>query len=875
MASIHQTGENQYVTLTTDKSTDLICHPPFDSAYITIKPIASVCTMKKTVVHCAFLFFAKPSTGNAYLFLGARKLTTIQRQLQAALSIVSEGIVFQNAEGQIVECNAAAERILGLSADQMKGKTSMDPGWYSISEDGSPLPGNEHPAMVTLRTGMPIRNFVFGVGSYDRARRWISVNTDPIYGESGAIELVVACFADVTAQREQSRSLEVIVNASQLGTWDWNIHSGRVKYNQQWARMLGYDQSEIQPSIDAWEQLLRPESRSQTWKHVREHLEGRTDEYRQEMQLLHRDGSYRWILSVGRVISRDVDNHPQRMVGIHIDISESKKIEAELRTLTGRYEASIAGASDGLWDHDFERNHEWYSMRFWTLLGYPDSGPFPPNSHQSFVNHLHPDDLNATKLAIQKSRQDGTPYDHQYRLRLLDGSYRWFASRGAVQFNDQGKVVRMSGTIRDIHELKLAETALLEANQAAKAANTAKSEFLANMSHEIRTPMTAILGFADLLSAEDWNSSNANQKREYIETIQRNGEHLLELINDILDISKIEADKIVLERLVLPLSELLQNVATTLAVKSKSKGIELHLDIASDVPAFIQSDPVRLRQILVNLIGNAIKFTEQGSVTIRVRVDQSLGHLLISIVDTGIGLTDKQIEKMFGAFEQADPSTTRKYGGSGLGLRISKRLAELLGGDIVIESKYGSGSTFTLRLDKSSYEVTASTSDGRAIPATKSSQNTLNQPAMALSGLRILLVEDGPDNQRLISFILRKAGAIVEVADNGKVAIELLTSDGTLDGELRLPEPYQLIVSDIQMPEIDGYSLARILAAKGSRLPIIALTAHAMSDELQNCLNSGFSAYASKPIDKESLIALCHTWGHSLETPHSDAASSP
>jgi len=638
--------------------------------------------------------------------------------------------------------------------------------------------------------------------------------------------------------------------------------------------MLGYELSEIQPGIEALEQLLRPESRIQTWKHIREHLEGRTDEYRHEMQLLHRDGSYRWILAVGRVISRDVDNQPQRMVGIHIDISESKKIEAELRTLTGRYEASIAGASDGLWDHDFEREHEWYSMRFWTLLGYPDSGPFPPNSHQSFVNHLHPNDLNATKIAIQKSRHEGTPYDHQYRLRLLDGSYRWFASRGAVQFNDQGKVVRMSGTIRDIHELKLAEKALLEANQAAKAANTAKSEFLANMSHEIRTPMTAILGFADLLSAEDWNPSNTNQKREYIETIQRNGEHLLELINDILDISKIEAGKIVLERLVLPLSELLQNVAKTLAVKSKSKGIELNLDIATDVPNFIQSDPVRLRQVLVNLIGNAIKFTERGSVTIRVRLDKNLGCLLISIVDTGIGLTDKQIEKMFGAFEQADPSTTRKYGGTGLGLRISKRLAELLGGDIVIESKFGSGSVFTLRLEKSAHEVATFDTNTNASLVSNASPSVSHQPAMALSGLRILLAEDGPDNQRLISYVLRKAGAYVEVADSGKIAIEKLTCDGTLDGNLQIPEPFQLIISDIQMPEIDGYSLARILAVKGSRLPIIALTAHAMSDELQNCLNSGFSAYASKPIDKESLIALCHTWGRSIAPFHPDAAPS-
>ncbi len=785
----------------------------------------------------------------------------LERQLKAALAVVSEGIVFQDATGQIVECNSAAERILGLTADQLKGKTSLDPNWYSVREDGGPLPGEDHPAMVTIRTGQPVRNFVFGVGSRDRARRWISVNTDPIFSESGELEFVVACFMDVTAQREQSRSLEVIVNASELGTWDWNIPSGRVQYNVHWAKMLGYDLSEIEPRIDAWEKLLTPSSRAQAWGKVREQLDGRTDEYRNELQLLHRDGTYRWVLAVGRVISRDIDGSAQRMVGIHIDISESKRLEAEQRLLTERYEAAISGASDGLWDHDFELNQEWYSKRFWTLLGYPECGPFPPNTHQSFLDHLHLDDVEATKNAVQKSRLDGSHYEHQYRLRLKDGSYRWFLARGDVQLNEQEKVVRMSGTLRDIHELKLAEIALLEANEAAKAANAAKSEFLANMSHEIRTPMTAILGFADLLAIEERDSSNSGHKLDYIDTIQRNGEHLLELINDILDISKIEAEKVRLEQLVLPLSELLQDIVTTLTVKAKTKGIELNLDIATEVPSYIESDPLRLRQVLVNLIANAIKFTEQGSVSIRVRVDPELGDLLIAIVDTGIGLNAEQIGKMFGAFEQADASTTRKYGGTGLGLRISKRLAELLGGDISIESDFGHGSTFTLHLKKASYEVTTLTSDHLASAAPKLARNSASQSAISLSGLHILLAEDGPDNQRLICHILRKAGATVDLAENGKVAIGMLTQGGTLDGELLVPQPFHLIISDIHMPEVDGYSLAKILAAKGSRLPIIALTAHAMSDELQKCLNAGFNAYASKPIDKDSLIAICYDWG--------------
>ena len=784
----------------------------------------------------------------------------LETQLKAAMAVLSEGLVFQNAAGHIVECNSAAERILGLTADQMKGKTSQDPDWYSVNEDGSPLPGEEHPAMVTIRTGLPIRNFVFGVGTRDRARRWISVNTDPIFKETGELEFVVACFVDVTAQREQSQSLEVIVNASKLGTWDWNIPSGRVQFNTHWAKMLGYDLSEIEPNVQAWEQLLAPVSREPAWRKVREHFEGRSEEYRNEMQLLQRDGTYRWVQAVGRVIARDIDNKPLRMVGIHLDISESKRIEEELRLLTGRYEAAVDGASDGLWDCACNSDYVWYSDRFWKLVGYPSQGPFPSNTLQSFVDHLHPEDVESTGNAIQKSQRDGTHYEHQYRLRLLDGSYHWFVGRGDVQRNEQGNVVRLSGTIRDIHEIKLAEIALLQANEAAKAANAAKSEFLANMSHEIRTPMTAILGFADLLAIEERDSSNSGHKLDYIDTIQRNGEHLLQLINDILDISKIEAEKVSLERLVLPLSELIQDIVTTLKVKAKSKGIELNLDIAPEVPNLIESDPVRLRQVLVNLISNAIKFTERGSVRIRVRVDQEQGDLLIAIVDTGIGLTAEQIGKMFGAFEQADASTTRKYGGTGLGLRISKRLAELLGGDISIESDFGSGSTFTLELKKASYEVT----NPSGLPvraASKLERNTAPSSTMSLAGLQILLAEDGPDNQRLICHILRKAGATVDLAENGKVAIGMLTQGGTLDGELLFPQPFHLILSDIHMPEVDGYSLAKILLAKGSRLPMIALTAHAMSDELQKCLNAGFSAYASKPIDKDSLIAICHTWG--------------
>ena len=785
----------------------------------------------------------------------------IRRQLQATLGAISDGVVFQDTSGRIVDCNPAAERILGLSADQMLGKSSLDPDWYSVKEDGSPFPGHEHPSMVTMRTKLSVRNFVFGVGSRDRSRRWISVNTDPIFNDLGELELVVTCFRDVTAEKEQSRSLEFIVNAAKVGTWDWDIRSGCVTYNSHWAEMLGYDLTELEANVAAWEKLLAPGEREQAWKKAKEHLEGKTEEYRNEMRLLQRDGTYRWVLGIGRVISRDLDNNPLRMVGIQIDVSDSKRIESQLQELTGRYEAAVLGASDGLWDCACDGDEVWYSKRFWTLIGYPDSGPFPPNTHQSFLNHLHPEDVDSTRDAIQKSERDGTSYEHQYRLRLLDGTYHWFLGRGNVQIDEQGKVVRLSGTIRDIHEIKLAEIAASKAQHELKAASAAKSEFLANMSHEIRTPMTAILGFSELLAIEVRDSSNSAIKTEYIETIQRNGDHLLELINDILDISKIEADKVVLERLDISLLELLQEVVKTLQFKAKTKGIELNIKFDPEAPKYIHSDPSRLRQILINLIGNAIKFTEQGSVTVQANLDKQEGNLLIAVVDTGIGLTDKQIDKLFNAFEQADASTTRKYGGTGLGLRISKRLSQLLGGDIFVESEFGRGSTFTLLLNKSCYETTTIGSNDVTEQTKKPKSTSTGSSAMSLTGLRILLVEDGPDNQRLISYILRKAGATVEVAENGKVAVCMLTRDGTVDGELLFPQPFSLIVSDILMPEIDGYFLAKILLAKGSRLPMVALTANAMSDDAQKCLNSGFSAYTSKPIDKDKLIATCHACG--------------
>ncbi len=498
-------------------------------------------------------------------------------------------------------------------------------------------------------------------------------------------------------------------------------------------------------------------------------------------------------------------------------------------------------------------------------LGYSEGSSYPASKLESIFEHVHVDDRSVVWEAIRRNHQEGIEFDIVCRLKKTSDELRWFRMRGATQFDEASRPTRMAGSIQDIHDLKSTETSLINANIRAEAANAAKSEFLANMSHEIRTPMTAILGFADLLINEIDNNTGMSAALEYVDTIRRNGEHLLDIINDILDISKIEAGKISIERVATNPKELVQDVVSLMSIKAKAKGIQLRAHFEPSIPLVINTDPARLRQILVNLVGNAVKFTELGSVTVRVESSILKQFLRIDIEDTGIGLSPEQISRLFGAFEQADTTTTRKYGGTGLGLYISNRLAEMIGGRITVESQLGKGSRFTVTI--ATGPITAGNSSlPRPLEAEDRGEADLlvdrnrQQNSHPLAGLRILLAEDGPDNQRLISHVLRKSGAEVQIAEHGRRAIEMLTTDGTLESSLKSPCPFDLLLSDVQMPEMDGYATARWLRDHGSTIPIVALTAHAMAGELEQCTDAGCNAYATKPINKAKLVAICQEW---------------
>jgi PAS domain S-box-containing protein len=438
----------------------------------------------------------------------------------------------------------------------------------------------------------------------------------------------------------------------------------------------------------------------------------------------------------------------------------------------------------------------------------------------------------ACRLESQCLRKDGTVVDVELSARRIDEAEPL-----------------LLGLFRDITERKRAEAELVRAKQAAEAAARAKSEFLDNISHEIRTPLTAILGYTDLLTSPNVPEAD---RRTHLETIGRNGQVLLRLLDDILNLSKIDAGKFSLEVSDCPLLDTLNDAVSLMRVRTLDKPVSLQVEHVFPLPKTIRTDPIRLRQILMNLIGNAIKFTERGTVLVTVRLsgDAARRRVEFAVQDTGIGIAPDEAARLFEPFTQADASTARRFGGTGLGLAISKRLAHLLGGDIKVESWPKVGSTFTLSIDPGPLDGVPllDSPPEQATPQQTPAPGGCPAAGARLSG-RVLLAEDGKDNQRLIRAILLKAGLDVDVAEDGRVACQKALQSAA-EGA-----PYHLILMDIQMPEVDGYEATRLLRAKGWCGPIIALTAHAMAGDRLKCLEVGCDDYLSKPIEKQSFLA--------------------
>ncbi len=538
-------------------------------------------------------------------------------------------------------------------------------------------------------------------------------------------------------------------------------------------------------------------------------------------------------------VMQDKDGQIDGIVCVARDITESKRLQEERE----RFHRVFEGSLNEIYVFDAEtflfvevndgaRQNLGYSMaelREMTPLSFKPE--FTAESFSELVKPLR----NGSKKKIQfetiHQRKDGSQYPVEVHLQLMDDDSPVFVA-----------------IILDITERKLGEEQLLQAKGTAESANTAKSEFLANMSHEIRTPMTAILGFAENMLYDEQTDSD---RLRCVHTIRRNGEYLLSLLNDILDLSKIEVGKMTVENLVCQPCRIVAEVAALMQVRAAAKDLFFDIDYVGAIPETIQSDPTRLRQILINLIGNAIKFTETGSVRlVGSVVDKHDPCLQFDVIDTGSGMDEEQKARLFQPFVQADASTTRKYGGTGLGLSISKRFAELLGGDIVVVATgVDVGTTFRATVAAGSLDGVKMLDDPMAATVVTEAANPVGQVSpFALQGSRILLAEDNVTNQALIVGILKKSGAEITAVKDGKLAVDAVLS------AISEGSPFDVVLMDMQMPVMDGYEATALLRKEAYAGPIIAITANAMAQDREKCIEAGCDDFATKPINRIGLI---------------------
>jgi PAS domain S-box-containing protein len=546
--------------------------------------------------------------------------------------------------------------------------------------------------------------------------------------------------------------------------------------------------------------------------------------------VIDKQGQKTWLLTT-KIPLRDENDQIAGLIGLGRDITERKRIEEQLKTNEMQMSDAQGIAHLGSWDYDALTGEVKWSDELWRIFGLDQREL--GLSYEEYLAMVHPDDRHLVKSINEKSQQTKQDFGYDYRVVRADGTVRVLRASGRVICDERGQVVKIRGTDQDITEQKRIEDDLAQARDAAQESARMKSEFLANMSHEIRTPMNGVIGMTGLLLDTNLDSD----QRDFAETIRSSGEALLTIINDILDFSKIEAGKLQFDIVDFDLRNAVEGTVELLAERAREKQIEFASFVHRDVPTALRGDPGRLRQILTNLTGNALKFTEHGEVVVSAEKEfenESSVLIRFSVKDTGIGISQETQKKLFQAFTQADGSTTRKYGGTGLGLSISKQLVELMGGMIGVTSEPEKGSTFwfTATFDKQPAGAVA-------LPHVESLEN-----------LRVLIVDDNATNRRILSHQLGSWGMLHAEADSGARALELLQA-AAADGQ-----PYDLAILDLLMPGMDGFMLATTIKSNPdtSRMRLVLLTSAGERGDGTRSRNAGVSAYLSKPVRQSQLF---------------------
>jgi two-component system, sensor histidine kinase and response regulator len=628
--------------------------------------------------------------------------------------------------------------------------------------------------------------------------RWLAGRGQVLLGGEGYDSRAIGTITDITERKAledklhyATESLNIAQTAAGVATFDFDFRrNGRI-CSDNFHELLGIPPATPLDDLNRALSRVHPDDFARVRSAPLE-TTAADPYYRCEYRVLLDGGSERWIGERAKV-SRGPSGEVERITGALVDISDLKHTKAALGSVELRLERALRGTQDGLWEIDLLTNVSWYGLRFGELLGY--SVEELGTSHEQFIGMIHPEDRERVGMSLDDHLERRAIYDLEFRVRHKAGHYEWMRARGHAERAADGTPLRLAGAMQLVTDRKLAEQASLDAKLAAEAANRAKSSFLANLSHEIRTPMNGVIGMSQILAETPLD----NTQREYLDIIRGSAKALLSLINGVLDLSKIEADRLELENVEFDLIHMLYETVAATALQTAAKGIELIVSIEAEVPVMIRADPGRLRQVVLNLLGNAVKFTHEGYITVHLATQTDANDratLTIEVTDTGIGIPADRLDRLFKSFSQVDSSTTRHYGGTGLGLSIVKRLAELMGGEVGVRSEIGNGSTFWVRVE---------------VDVVK------QQPVRAPVGLgrKILIVDDVGAARDSLALKLKLYS--YETVSVGSVdeALEQLKHSS-----------FNLVLADELMPMRGGLDLLAVLRndSRHARLPLILMS---------------------------------------------------
>ncbi len=786
----------------------------------------------------------------------SKALATSRDLLQQIIDTAPIRVFWKDREGRYLGCNPAFACDAGKQRPaELIGQDDYTMGWAAQAD----LYRADDQAV--MQTGQARLNFEEPQTTPDGKTIWLRTSKVPLYDRQGEVVGVLGLYDDITEQKREERRHALALDASKILVWEIDFATGKLDYDSSGLRSLGLNEASAPDTLERWLGQVHPDDRPDFMALVEQALQpGEGHVFDCEYRLQHPGGDSHWVHTVGRVAHRDSAGRPLLGAGYTINIDARKRTEQALKASEEAQRSLIAVLPDVVMRFDPEGRHLFASENVQEVTGLPAAAFLGKTHHELGF----PEPMCALwEEAIRQPFLTGLPYETEFELDGPSGhvAFNW---RLTPDLDSDGRVRTVLAVARDItarkqaevelerHRLHLEElvldrtSELTEAKVAAESANRAKSAFLANMSHELRTPMNGVMGMIDMARRRMTDPTGLNQ----LDKAKTAASNLLGVLNDILDLSKIEARRMVLEEAPMQLADGVENIVGTLGHKAAEKRINLAVDLPADIAsAPINGDPLRLGQILFNLVGNAIKFTEQGSVTLRAR---SVGetpetvHVRFEVADTGIGIETEAQTRLFQSFEQADNSMTRKYGGTGLGLAISKRLVQLMGGEIGVESTPGQGSTFwfVVPLKKREAHTVA--------PAPTCSARSAEQRLQdEYAGTHILLAEDEPITQEISRGLLEDMRLQVDIAENGQQALTLARQNR-----------YALILMDMQMPVMNGVEATQMIRAdsQNQATPILAMTANAFDEDRAVCLAAGMNDHIAKPVDPERLFEALLAW---------------